>query len=137
MRRGPKPATSKEAKPSVARKSKGGARASDLENRLVEALDRERAISEILSVISNSPTDVQPVFEAIAVSAANLCRAQSLIVFQVQSGMIMPPIAAVGASAEALAFCQSRGALPVSAEALGAQAIRERTIIHVPHALQA
>jgi two-component system, NtrC family, sensor kinase len=107
----------------------------DLERALTEALEQQTASSEILRVISSSRNDVQPVFDAIAESAARLCRAQGLIVFQVQSEMI-EPVAAAGANPEALAFYHSRGALPVSAEALGAQAVRERKIIHVPYALE-
>src|SRR5437879_4315662 len=98
MRRGSKPAKSKEAKPPVARKSpKGNARVRDLvEKRLAESLKREKvtgkllqhkhrelteswdeqtATSDILKVIASTPTDLTTVFETILRSAVRLFNA--------------------------------------------------------------
>ena len=50
-------------------------------NETKEALEQQTATSEILRVISQSQTDVRPVFDTIAKAALELCRASSANLF--------------------------------------------------------
>jgi len=59
------------------------AEADALAHELSETRTRQTAAAEILAIISSSPTDVHPVFDAVAASAARLCGAIDAIVFRV------------------------------------------------------
>ena len=57
-------------------------------NETREALDKQTAMAEILGVIANSPTDVQPTFDAIAAIAVRICGADSGGVFTFEGSQI-------------------------------------------------
>ncbi len=61
-----------------------------LKRELGEALEQQAATSEILRVISTSPRDVQPVFNAIAENAARLCAAEFCFVFRFDRELLHP-----------------------------------------------
>src|SRR5262245_1875166 len=110
MRRGPKPAKSKEAKLPVVRKSpqNDGAKVRDLENlvaaalrdkaeaqeqlqirdrELAEARERETATGATLRVISSAPADLEQVFHTLLTNAARLCEAQLALLFRYEAGL--------------------------------------------------
>ena len=55
---------------------------------LHEALDQQTATSEILGVIASSPTDIQPVLDAIAGSAGRLCNAKDAVIRFVEGSVL-------------------------------------------------
>jgi signal transduction histidine kinase/putative methionine-R-sulfoxide reductase with GAF domain len=55
---------------------------------LTESLEQQTATSEILRVISSSPTDVQPVFDTIVQNARGLCGADSAGVLSYDGALI-------------------------------------------------
>ncbi len=90
---------------------------------LTEALEQQTATSEILRVISGSPTDVQPVFDAIAQSAAQLCEAFDAVVYRID-GDVLRPVAHHGSSFAV-------GVVPLVPGTLGGRSVIERRLVHV------
>jgi len=59
-----------------------------LRGELADSREQQSATREILSVISRSPSDIRPVFEAIVARAAQLCEAELSSVFRFEDGRL-------------------------------------------------
>src|SRR5499425_3095198 len=62
---------------------------------LKESLEQQTATSEILGVIASSPTDIQPVLDAVAATAARLCDARDVLIDRVE-GDVLEHVAVFG-----------------------------------------
>ena len=93
---------------------------------LTEALEQQTATSEILRVIASSPTDLQPVLDAVAESAARLCDATDANVLRTDDGALR--FAAWFGSEQ---FHRPVRLLPISRASPGGRAVVDRQTIHV------
>ena len=92
-------------------------------NETNEALERQTAIGHVLRVMSGSPTDIQPVLDAIATSAARFAGAEDVSVLIVDGDQ------AVG-SAHVGPIEMARS-VPIDLRSVTGRAILERTVINV------
>jgi GAF domain-containing protein len=93
-------------------------------NETKEALERQTATAEILRVISSSPTDIQPVLDAVASTAARLCGASDAVIRRVD-GQLLRLAAKHGAIP---ADGESR---PIDRGSASGRAVVERQTIHI------
>jgi two-component system, NtrC family, sensor kinase len=92
-----------------------------------EALERQTATAEILRVISSSPTDLAPVFNAVASNAARLCEAPDVAIARID-GDVMRYAASVGP------FGKNIGqelVIPLTRDSVAGRAVVDRATIHV------
>jgi transcriptional regulator with GAF, ATPase, and Fis domain len=94
---------------------------------LVEALEQQTATSEVLHVISNSPTEIQPVLDAVGENAARLCDANNAVIFRLE-GDLLRQVAAYGGLPTSSHPAEG---LPVNRGRVTGRAVFERRTIHV------
>src|SRR5262249_9966949 len=98
----------------------------ELENRnrqLTEALEQQTATGEILRVIASSRTDLQPVLDVVAESAARLCEAANAHIFKIEGDVLRS--AALFGSLPVIEEVPIRRGVPAG------RAVVERRPIHV------
>src|SRR5262249_43712799 len=98
---------------------------------LSESLEQQTATSEVLSVISSSVADAQPVFEIIARSVARLCDSQFCHVFRFD-GEVIHFAATYGYEGEAIEVLKRGYPIPPGRKSAAARAILNGAIEQIP-----
>ena len=91
---------------------------------LKESLEQQTATSEILGVIASSPTDIQPVLDTIAASAARLCDSIDAVIYR-PDGDVLQGVAIFGP------IPIRSTPLPISRGSNVGRAVVERQTIHI------
>jgi signal transduction histidine kinase len=99
---------------------------------LERALDQQTATSEILRAMSGSPTEVQPVFDAIVRSGLRLLHGYSASMMLLREGEALDLVAYTSTSAEADASLVHVFPMPLRTLPPGERAVRDRR----PHAVE-
>ena len=131
----------------MGRRSKGGRKASgvadlreQLDHRtraLEDALQQQSATSEVLSIIRQSPSDAQPVFDAIVQSASRLCGAIFGVVYLCDDDGRLRIVATNNFTPSATTYLHELQQLKRPERShLGGRAVLDRKIVHVPDVLE-
>ena len=101
---------------------------------LAQALEQQAATSEVLRVISSSPTEIQPVFEIIGARAEKLCEAEISVVSMVDGKLIR--LASInGVTEDGVEAVRRVFPMRLDDETVTARAIRTGAVCHVPDVL--
>ena len=103
----------------------------DLSRALTEAAEQQTATAEILRVISSSPSDVQPVFDAIARRVVALCGGRNAIVLRFD-GEMLHLAGHHGVSPEGLERNQRAFPRRPWRDSPTGRAFLDRSVVHVP-----
>jgi GAF domain-containing protein/anti-sigma regulatory factor (Ser/Thr protein kinase) len=100
---------------------------------LQESLEYQTATSEVLGVIGRSPSDVQPVLDAIVQTAVRLCDAEYAIVYKLDDGRYHP-VATNNVEDELVKYAYAHSLAPGRGSLVGRTALERRTV-HLPDCL--
>jgi signal transduction histidine kinase len=101
---------------------------------LKEARERQAATAEVLSLISDAPTHLLPVFDRIVKNAARLCQSVLSAAYR-SDGEHVHLVAHDQFSAESVAAVRKAYPAPLTSKNLISVAVRERRVVHEPDVL--
>src|SRR5262249_11626632 len=100
---------------------------------LAEAREQQRATSEVLQVLSSSPTELEPVFQAMLANAVHVCEAKSGSLY-LCDGDLLRRVARYNMPPELVTALRKLNprTYRVDQETALARAVRTKQIVHIP-----
>jgi GAF domain-containing protein/anti-sigma regulatory factor (Ser/Thr protein kinase) len=98
---------------------------------LRESLQQQTATSEVLSVISSSPGELEPVFEAMLENATRICEAKFGAMFRHDGRGAFQALAWLGASPALADYHKTRGTTPPPVGSPLDRLLRTKDMVHV------
>ncbi len=98
-------------------------------NELRESLEQQTATADVLRVISSSPGELEPVFQAMLENATRICEAKFGTLFRFD-GALLSPVAHYGSPAELVEFQKRRGPYQPMPGSLLESVVRTRQVSH-------
>src|SRR5499433_1053994 len=98
-------------------------------NELRESLQQQTATADVLGVISSSPGELQPVFQAMLENAVRICEAKFGVLYR-YDGKLFQPEALVGVPQALVEFHQKRGAFQAVPGTPLHQLWQTRNVVH-------
>jgi signal transduction histidine kinase len=95
--------------------------------RLIEAEKQQTATSEVLRIISSSPTEIQPVLDTVAENAARLCGADNAVIFRLENNLLRLVASYGGIPTTS----HAREGIPANRDTVIGRATCDRRTVHV------
>jgi GAF domain-containing protein len=99
-------------------------------NELRESLEQQTATSEVLKIISSSPSNLKPVFHSMLENSVRICEAKFGQMFLCEGDKVRA-VATLGVPVALVQEDERRGAFQPSAEGGLARAIRTKKVLHI------
>src|SRR5262245_54991248 len=99
-------------------------------NELRESLEQQTATSEVLKIISSSPSDLKPVFHSMLENSVRICEAKFGQMFLCEGDKVRA-VATLDVPAALVQEDERRGAFQPSAEGGLVRAIRTKKVLHI------
>src|SRR4051794_6098436 len=118
--------------PKLPKRAVGQTEVAALRRELSEALERQKATSDILNAINSSSIELQPILDMIVRTASRLCKAEFALIYKLRDGKYH--LAANNTASAFVKYASEHPLSPGRGSLIGRVALEQKTV-HLPDCL--